>query len=49
MAFNLIELGDMKEAERLYRQSLEYEPEAAAKVQNELDYIADARAKQKAS
>ena len=49
MAFNLIELGDLKEAERLYRQSLEYEPEAAAKVQGELDYIADARAKQKAS
>ena len=49
MAFNLIELGDLKGAERLYRQSLEYEPEAAAKVQNELDFIADARAKQKAS
>ena len=49
MAFNLIELGNLKEAERLYRQSLEYEPEAAAKVQNELDYIADAQAKQKAS
>ncbi len=49
MAYNMIELGDLSEAERLYRQSLEFEPEAAAKVQGELDYIADARAKQKAS
>ena len=49
MAFNLIELGDLKEAERLYRQSLDYEPEAAAKVQGELDFIADVQAKRKAS
>ena len=49
MAFNLIELGDYKKAERLYRQSLDFEPEAAAKVQNELDYIADVQAKKKAS
>ncbi len=49
MAFNLIELGDLDEAERLYRQSLDFEPEAAAKVQNELDYIGDARRSKKAS
>lgn len=49
MAFNLIELGKLDRAEKLFKQSLEYEPEAAAKVQGELDYITDARAKQKAS
>ena len=49
MAFNLIELGDLNEAERLYRQSLDYEPEAQAKVQNELDYISDAKRSKKAS
>ena len=49
MAFNMIELGDLNEAERLYRQSLDYEPEAATKVQNELDYIGDAKQGKKAS
>ena len=49
MAFNMIELGDLNEAERLYRQSLDYEPEAATKVQNELDYIGDAKRGKKAS
>jgi tetratricopeptide (TPR) repeat protein len=45
MAFNQIELDDLDQAEKLYRQSLEYEPEAATKVQAELDYIVQQRAK----
>ena len=47
IAFNLIELGDLDGAEKLYRQSLDYEPEAEGKVQQELDYIAEQRAKLK--
>ena len=47
MAFNLIELGDLDGAEQKYRQSLEYEPEAAGKVQGELDYIVQQRAARK--
>lgn len=45
MAFNLIEQGDLEQAEKLLKESLEYEPEAAKKVQTELDYIADMKAK----
>lgn len=45
MAFNLIELGDLDQAEHFLKLSLEYEPEAAAKVRGELDYIAEQRAK----
>ena len=44
LAFNLIELGDLDGAEQKYRQSLEYEPEAAGKIQGELDYIVQQRA-----
>ena len=47
IAFNLIELGDLDGAEQKYRQSLEYEPEAAGKVQGELDYIVQQRAARK--
>jgi len=48
IAYNLIEEGDLDGAEKLYRQSLEYEPEAASgKVQPELDYIAEQRDKAK--
>lgn len=43
MAFNLIELGDLDKAEKLLNQSLDYEPEAKAKVENELAYIASMR------
>ena len=45
MGYNLIEQGDLNGAERLYRQSLDYEPEATGKVQREIDYIADQKAK----
>ncbi len=45
MGYNLIEQGDLDGAERLYRQSLDYEPEAAGKVQQELDYIKEQKAK----
>ena len=45
MAYNQIEQGDLDGAERLYRQSLDYEPEAAGKVQQELDYIKEQKAK----
>lgn len=45
MAYNLIEQGDLDGAERLYRQSLDYELEAAGKVQQELDYIKEQKAK----
>ena len=45
MAYNLIEQGDLDGAERLYRQSLDYEPEASGKVQQELDYIKEQKAK----
>jgi tetratricopeptide (TPR) repeat protein len=47
IAFDLIELGDLDGAEKLYRQSLEYEHEAKDKVQQELDYLAEQRAKLK--
>lgn len=45
MAFNLIEQGDLDQAEHFLKLSLEYEPEASAKVNNELAYIAEQRAK----
>ncbi|MFM5922857.1 MAG: tetratricopeptide repeat protein [Novosphingobium sp.] len=45
MAYNQIELGDLDRAEQLYKQSLEYEPEAAGKVNAELQFIAQQRAK----
>lgn len=45
MGFTLIELGDLDQAERWFKLSLEYQPEAAAKVQGELDYIAELRRK----
>jgi tetratricopeptide (TPR) repeat protein len=45
MGFNLIELGDLDQAEHFLRLSLEYEPEAAAKVKGELDFIADQRSR----
>lgn len=45
MAFNLIEMGDLDQAEHFLKLSLEYEPEAAGKVKGELDYIADQRSR----
>ena len=45
MAFNQIEMGDLDQAEHFLKLSLDYEPEAAAKVKGELDYIAQQRAK----
>lgn len=45
MAYNMIELGDLDQAEKLYKQSLDYEPEAEAKVNAELQFIAQKRAK----
>ena len=44
MGFTLIELGNLDDAERQFKLSLKYEPEAAGKVQGELDYIAQQRA-----
>lgn len=45
MGFTLIELGDLDQAEKWFKLSLEYEPEAMARVQGELDYIAEMRRK----
>ena len=43
MGYNQIELGDYKQAEKLFRQSLEYEPGSEA-ARRELDYIARRKA-----
>ncbi|WP_374527898.1 diguanylate cyclase [Novosphingobium sp.] len=43
MGFNKIELGDLDEAERLFKQSLEFDPDSPAAA-NELRYIARLRA-----
>lgn len=43
MGFNKIELGDLDEAERLFRRSLEFEPGSPA-ARSELQYIAQQRA-----
>jgi tetratricopeptide (TPR) repeat protein len=48
MGFNQIELGDLDEAERLFKLSKEYEPESPH-VDNELQYIEDLRAKRQSS
>ncbi len=44
MAFDLVEMGDLDQAEKLLALSLEYDPESAGKVQNELNYIAGIKA-----
>ena len=45
MGFIKTELGDFEEAERLFKQSLDYEPEKQPFVESELKYIADQRKK----
>ena len=45
IGFTLIELGDLDQAEMWFKLSLDYEPEAAARVKGELDYIAELRGK----
>jgi tetratricopeptide (TPR) repeat protein len=45
MGFTQIELGDYNDAEKLFKRSLDYEPEKQDAVAGELQYIADQRKK----
>lgn len=43
MGYNKIEMGQLDEAQKLFRQSLEYDP-ANAGAKSELDFIAQKKA-----